>query len=53
MTNRKNKTLINERTGIRNLTRKLVDGIQPSQSGISHDSLIKIDKEQAITYKVV
>ena len=33
--------------------RQLVDAIQPSQSGISHNSLIKMDGEGAITYELV
>ena len=33
--------------------RHLVDEIQPSRNGISHSSPIKIDREGAITYKVV
>ena len=33
--------------------RQLVDAIQPYLSGIIHNSLIKIDGEAAITYKVV
>ena len=52
MTNRRKINLINERTGIQNLIRQLVDEIQPSQSGISHNSPTKIDVEGAISYEV-
>ena len=53
VTNRRNRNQINERTGIKNLIRQLVDAIQPSRSGISHNSPIKIYGEGAITYEVV
>ena len=44
---------INESTGIQNLMSQLVDAIQPSRSGISYNSLIKIDGEGDVTYEVV
>ena len=50
VTNRRNINMINERTGIRNLIRHLVDAIQPPKIGISHNSLIKIGVERCITY---
>ena len=53
MTNRRKINLINEITGIQNLTRQLVDEIHTQRSGISHNSPIKIDGEGAMTYKVV
>ena len=31
----------------------IVDAIQPSQSGVSHNSPVKIDGEGDITYEVV
>ena len=51
-TNRRKINRINKRKGIQNLMRQLVDKIQPSRSGISHNSPTKIDGEGAITYKV-
>ena len=53
VTKRRKRNTINEISGIRNLTRQLVDAIQPSWSGISHNSSIKIDGEGAITYELV
>ena len=53
MTNRGNINHINERTGSRNMIRQLVNVIQTSRSGISHNSSVKIYGEGAITYKVV
>ena len=53
LTNRINRNPINEITGIQKLRRQIVDQIYPSQSGISHNSTIKIDGEVAITYEVV
>ena len=53
VTNKRKRNLTNERTGIRKLMKQLVDAIQPSRSGISHNSTVKIDEEGAITYKVV
>ena len=35
------------------MTRQLVDAIQTSRGGISHNSPIKIDEEGAITYEIV
>ena len=48
-----NRNQINERKGIQNMMRQIFNAIHPSQSGISHNSLIKIDGEGAVTYKVV
>ena len=53
VTNRRKRNKINEITGIQNLMRYLVDAIQPSRSGISHNIPIKIGREGAITYEVV
>ena len=53
VTNRRKIDKINKRIGIKNQTRQLVDTIQPSRRGISHNSPIKINGEGAITYKVV
>ena len=53
VTNRRKIIPINERTGIQNLMRQLVDSIQPSRSGIIHNSPIKIYGEGAITHEVV
>ena len=50
MTNRRKRNQINEITGIKNIMRQIVDSMQPSQSGISHNSPIKIDGEGDITY---
>ena len=52
LTNRRKINLINEITSIKNIIRHLVDAIQPSQSGISHNSPTKIDVEGAISYEV-
>ena len=53
VTKRRKRNPINERTGIQKLMRQLVDAIQTSQSGIIHNSQIKIYGEGDITYKVV
>ena len=53
MINRRKENPINERTGIQNLMGQIIDAIQPSRSGISQNSLIKVDGEVAITYEVV
>ena len=53
LTNRIKINKINERAGIQNLMRQIVDAIQPSRSGISHNSLIKIYGEEVVTYTVV
>ena len=53
VTNRRKRNLINDRTGIRKLTRQLVDAIQILRSGISHNSPIKLNGEGDITYKLV
>ena len=48
-----NRNQINERKGIQNMMGQIVDAINPSQSGISHNSLVKIDGEGTVTYEVV
>ena len=53
LTNRRKKNTINERTGILNLMRQIVDAIQPSRSGINNNSPIKMNEEVDITYEVV
>ena len=53
VTKRRKRNPINERTGIQKLMRQLVDAIQISRSGISHNKPIKIDGEGDITYEVV
>ena len=53
LTNRRKINPKNERTGIKKLMKHLFYAIQPSRSGISHNSLIKINGEGAITYEVV
>ena len=53
VTNRRKRNPINKITCIQKLMRQIVHKIQPSQSGISHNSPIKINGEWAITYKVV
>ena len=53
LTNRRKKNTINERTGILNLMRQIVDAIQPSRSGINNNSPIKMNGEVDITYEVV
>ena len=53
MTNRRKRNQINERTGIQNLMGQIIDAIQPSRSGISYQSLIKIYGKGDTTYKVV
>ena len=50
LTNRRKINQINEITGIKNIMRQIVDSMQPSQSGISHNSPIKINGEGDITY---
>ena len=52
VTNRRKINTINEKTVIQKLMRHLVDKIKPLQSGISHNSMIKIDGEGAINYEV-
>ena len=53
MTNKGKENPINERIGIQKIMRQIVDAIHSSQSGISHNSPIKIDGEGAITSEVV
>ena len=53
LTNRIKINKINERAGIQNLMRQIVDAIQPLQSGITHNSPIRIDREGCIVYEVV
>ena len=53
LNNRRKRNMINEITVIQNLMKKLVDTIQPSWSGISHNIPIKIDGEGDINYEVV
>ena len=48
--NRRKINQINERSVIQNLMRQMVDAIQPSRSGISHNSPIKIDEGEVINY---
>ena len=43
---------VNEKIGIKNIMRQIFDEIQPLQSGISHNSPIKIDEEGDIAYEV-
>ena len=50
VTNRRKRNTINERTGIQNLMRGIVDAMQSLQSGISHNIPIRMDGEGAITY---
>ena len=53
MTNRRKINPINERTVIQTLMSYLVDAIHPLRSGISPNSLIKIDGKGDIAYEVV
>ena len=53
LTNRRKRNLINKRTGVRKLTRQIVDAIQPSRSGINNNSPIKMNGDVNITYEVV
>ena len=53
LNNRRKRNMINEITVIQKLMKKLVDTIQPSWSGISHNIPIKIDGEGGINYEVV
>ena len=52
-TNKRKGKTINDRTGIRNLMRQIVDTIHTLRSGISHKIPIKINREGDITYEVV
>ena len=53
MTNRRKRNPINEKKFVQNLMRQIVDAIQPLQSGITHNSPIRIDREGCIVYEVV